>query len=134
MRNVLYFLFFVCLLAAAIGLGSGPDTVRRGSADSGEPGVPAIGRIQILNGCGISGAAGAAADFLRRHGFDVKNIGNADTFNYPFTIVASRTRDTAIANEIAQTLGSDKTIILRNSETLYDVTVYVGADFAERIQ
>jgi hypothetical protein len=134
MRNVLYFLSFICLLAAAIGLGSGPDTPRSGSADSGEPGVPAIGRVQILNGCGISGAAGAAADFLRRHGFDVKNIGNADTFNYPFTIVASRTRDTAVANEIARTLGSDKTIILRNGETLYDVTVYVGADFAERIQ
>jgi len=96
--------------------------------------TPSIGSIEVLNGCGISGAAGAAADYLRSKGFDVKDIGNASSWNYPVTIVASRTVDTDIAEKVSRMLNTDKMIIMRNGDTRYDATVFLGADFAERIQ
>ncbi len=134
MKSFLIFLFFVAFLAGAIGLGTRVDDSAQTPVSKKQPAVPEIGRVQILNGCGITGAAGAAADYLRQHSFDVKNIGNADTWNYPYTIIASRTSDTETARKVAEALGSDKLIILRDGKSLYDVTVFLGADFAERIQ
>jgi uncharacterized membrane protein len=91
--------------------------------------------LEVLNGCGITGAAGATADFLRAKSFDVKTIGNAKTWNYPFTIVASRTTDMSIARKVARALDTDKHILLRTDDTgSYNVTVFVGEDFQERIE
>jgi len=88
----------------------------------------------VLNGCGISSAATATADFLRDHSFDVKNIGNAPTWNYPFTMVVSRSADMTVAGQISEALRTDKLILLRNGGDMYDVTVILGPDFEERIQ
>ena len=74
------------------------------------------------------------ADFLRQHSFDVKSIGNAATSNYPFTIVVSRTTDMGVARQIAKALGTDKLILLRNGDDMYDVTVILGSDFGEMIE
>jgi hypothetical protein len=74
------------------------------------------------------------ADFLRDRGFDVKSIGNAETWNYPFTLVVSRTKDRTIANQICEALATDKQIVLRDGEQMYDATVILGPDFAERIE
>ncbi len=96
--------------------------------------VPYIGSIEILNGCGIEGAANKVADFLRSRNFDVKNIGNAQAWNYPYTMVVSRSLDTTVASQVANALKTDKKAIIRNNENLYDVTVFIGPDFAERIK
>lgn len=96
--------------------------------------VPHIGRIEILNGCGMEGAAGKVADFLRSDNFDIKSIGNAETWNYPFTLVISRTLDTTIASQVASSLNTDKMIIIRNNDQMYDATVIIGPDFGERIK
>ena len=96
--------------------------------------IPNIGSIEILNGCGIEGAANRVADFLRSKNYDVKNIGNADTWNYPYTLVISRIQDTTVASQISKSLNTDKMVLIRNIEKLYDVTVFVGPDFGERIQ
>lgn len=98
-----------------------------------EDGVPHIGSIQVLNGCGINNAASLAAEFLRRKGFDVKDVGNAPSWNYPYTIVVSRTADMSNAEKVARALSTDRVIMLRASESLYDVVVYLGADLNERI-
>jgi hypothetical protein len=97
-------------------------------------GIPSVGRVQILNGCGVAGAANKVADCLRARGFDVKNKGNAPTSNYPFTVVASRKKDGSIAELVARALATDKIILLRTADETYDVTVFVGADFSERIK
>ncbi|NLL14218.1 MAG: LytR C-terminal domain-containing protein [Fibrobacter sp.] len=96
--------------------------------------IPYIGRIEVLNGCGIEGAAGKVADYLRSTNFDIKSVGNAQTWNYPFTIVISRTQDTTVASQVASSLDTDKMIIIRNNDKMHDVTVIIGPDFGERIQ
>jgi hypothetical protein len=98
------------------------------------PNIPYIGRIQILNGCGSGGAAHLMADYLRKNNFDVKNIDNADSWNFQETLVISRTHDTIIAHQIAVVLSTDNTILIRNPENTYDVTVIVGNDYRERIE
>jgi hypothetical protein len=95
-------------------------------------GIPSVGKVQVLNGCGAGGAAGIVADFLRSKKFDVKNIGNAPMSNYQTTLVASRTRDMSIARMVAAALNTDEVFLMRTGDAMYDVTVYVGADFKER--
>lgn len=96
--------------------------------------IPYIGRLQILNGCGSSGAAQSVAGFLREHHFDVKTIGNADNWNFTETLVISRILDTSIAVQVAEALSSNGIVLIRNQETRYDVTVIIGNDYRERIQ
>ncbi|MBD3392489.1 MAG: hypothetical protein GF418_10430 [Chitinivibrionales bacterium] len=135
MRNLIVFGALCCLLGMAILIG-----MRRDVLPSGEPAgdstsrIPHIGRIQVLNGCGITGAAGAVSDFLRDRSFDVKNIGNADTWNYPFTMIVSRTADMTIARRVSEALSTDKLILLRDGGDVYDVTVILGPDFDGRIE
>jgi hypothetical protein len=97
--------------------------------------IPHIGSIQVLNGCGVTGAADRMADFLRSRNFDVKDIGNASSWNYPGTMIISRTADMALANELEKFLKTGKVTLIRNrDEHLYDVTVVVGPDFEEKIK
>jgi hypothetical protein len=96
--------------------------------------IPNIGSVQLLNGCGAEGAATKVADYLRSNNFDVKYVGNADTWNYPATMVISRIQDTSIATQIARALKTDKMVMIRNNDNSYDVTVVIGPDFGERIQ
>ncbi|MFP4415724.1 MAG: LytR C-terminal domain-containing protein [Fibrobacterota bacterium] len=135
MRNIALFLSVFALLALSVVIGTKNenDLPQDSFRKSLEPEVPDIGRVQILNGCGIDGAASEAADFLRENNFDVKDIGNADTWNYPHTIVASRTKDMTVANKVADALDTDKVILLRDENGLYDVTIFLGADFGDII-
>ncbi|MDR2577228.1 MAG: LytR C-terminal domain-containing protein [Chitinispirillales bacterium] len=98
-------------------------------------GIPHIGSIQVLNGCGVTGAADRVADFLRARNFDVKDIGNASSWNYPGTMIISRTVDMALANELEKLLKTGKVTLIRNrDEHLYDVTVVVGPGFEDKIR
>jgi hypothetical protein len=137
-KNVVVLLLLVCILVASILLGK----TRSGAQPEAKqlPGImgtiPSIGSIQILNGCGVDGAANKVGDFLRAKGFDVKNKGNAPTSNYSFTLVVSRKKDLSIARQIAESLrtGKDKVILMRNGDETYDVTIFVGSDYQERIK
>ena len=139
MKNVIVLLVILSVLAVAIFLGMQKsrhriEPLQALSALSGR--VPSIGRIQILNGCGSPGAANKVGDFLRDKGFDIKNKGNAPTSNYPFTLVVSRKKDMSMAKRVASVLGAggDKVILIRNGDETYDVTVFVGSDYPERIK
>jgi hypothetical protein len=134
-KNVVVLLVLICILLAAIFLG-----MQRSQKTQALPGpagtIPSIGKIQILNGCGADGAANKVGDFLRAKGFDVKNKGNAPASNYPFTLVVSRKKDMSIAQQVAESLraGKDKVLLMRNGDETYDVTVFVGSDYSERIK
>jgi hypothetical protein len=93
--------------------------------------APYIGKIEVLNGCGIDGAASIVADYLRNKKFDVKFIGNAPTATYEKTLIVSRKKDTNIARQVAQAFGTESFIIMRNGNEMYDVTVIVGKDYKE---
>jgi hypothetical protein len=138
-KNVLVLLVLVSILCGAIFLGMrrSAGLIEPKQTLSGFVGtIPSIGRIQILNGCGSAGAANKVGDYLRVKGFDVKNKGNAPTSNYSFTLVVSRKKDMSVAGQVAAALGveSDKTILMRTGDETYDVTVFVGTDYPERIK
>lgn len=125
----------VCLfLGISMLIGSAQNKKLRQTSNTRPTTVPYIGSIEIRNGCGMEGAANKVADFLRYNNFDVKFVGNAETWNYPYTIVVSRSKDTAVATQVAAALKTDKIVLMRNNENLYDVTVFIGPDFGERIQ
>jgi LytR cell envelope-related transcriptional attenuator len=134
-KNIIVFTVLCGLLLLAIFIGmqrAAPFAPQPAAVKEPGAGIPSVGRIQVLNGCGVAGAANKVADFLRARGFDVKNKGNAPTSNYPFTVVASRKKDGSIADQVARALSTDKIIVLRTADETYDVTVFVGADFSER--
>jgi hypothetical protein len=95
--------------------------------------IPFKGSVQVLNGCGVTGAADRMAGFLRDKNFDVKDIANAPTWNYPSTMVISRTQDLELAQELAKILKTDKVVLIRTGEKLYDATVVTGPDFEDKI-
>jgi hypothetical protein len=134
-RNITLLILVAALVVVSMIVGSLRISELSGSKPPvNDDGVPSIGRIQILNGSGVSGVAKRAADFLRSKGFDVKNTGNAPTSNYEFTIVISRTGDMKNAQRIGGALGTEKVIMMRDSLSIYDVDVFIGADYAERIK
>jgi hypothetical protein len=136
-KNAIVFLVLCGVLLLAIYLGMrqvGSTKAQPASAGERNAGIPSVGRVQVLNGCGVAGAADKVRDFLRAKRFDVKYKGNAPTNNYPFTIVVSRKKDCAIARLVANSLGTDKITLIRTSDDTYDVTVFVGPDFSERIK
>lgn len=146
MRNGVVFALFTAVVGAAILIGAvgerAPTPLPHPQTDSTVPGtatpalsgVPSVGSVQVLNGCGAPNAGSAVADFLRSRGFDVKNVDNAPSWNYPYTIVASRSTDSRNATGVARALRTDKLITLRTGESLYDVVVYIGPDFRELVQ
>jgi hypothetical protein len=94
--------------------------------------IPYKGSVQVLNGCGVSGAAELMAAFLREKNFDVKKVENAQSWNYPATMIISRTDDMALARELSKILKTDKVVLVRTGEHLYDVTVVTGPDFKDK--
>ncbi|GBU23057.1 hypothetical protein R80B4_02971 [Fibrobacteres bacterium R8-0-B4] len=113
---------------------SSPPTLPVAAKAKALPPVPSIGSVQVLNGCGAEGAANRVADFLRSKGFDVKDIGNASSWNHQSTIVISRTTDMGLADGIEKLLKTGKVVLIRNGDSMYDVTVVAGPDFEERIK
>ena len=137
MRNLIIFLSLCSVVLLSIFIGTRSFSVSEKQSKGEEkitspiPNIPNIGRIEVLNGCGMPGAAGVVADFLREKSFDVKNIGNAKSWNYPFTIIVSRTKDMTTAKQVCDALNTDKLITLRTGEELYNVSVLIGPDFGE---
>lgn len=88
-------------------------------------------QIQVLNGCGISGAASSFTNKLRETGFDVVESGNFETFDVKRTFVIDRSGNIENARRVARALGIPESEIIREiSPGFYlDATVVVGADF-----
>ena len=123
---------FLAIFLCAIIIGQ--QLQHRNAAATGAVVVPSVGRIQILNACGSDGAGGKMADFLRQHNFDVKNVGNALTSNYSQTLIVSRQTDMRCARLVSACLKSDRVVLLRTGDDAYDVSVFVGSDYKERIK
>jgi hypothetical protein len=98
---------------------------------TGEPGSPVI-QVDVLNGCGISGAASASTSYLRARGFDVVEIRNYKTFDVQESIVIDRRGELKYARRVAYALGiSQENIVQQINDDYYvDVSVVVGRDYA----
>ena len=96
--------------------------------------VPNTGQIQILNGCGISGAAEVFRDFLAEEGFDIIEFGNASTWNHPHTLVVARTGEDKVAQSLARVLKTPNLLHLQDPDALVEATVIVGKDYEELVR
>lgn len=137
MRNLIVFLLVCLIVTLSVFIGMKKKSLIQEQSQTNSnitTKVPNIGSIEVLNGCGISGAASVVADYLRDKQFDVKNIDNADSWNYPQTLVVSRTQDMTTAKQVCEVLNTKNLILLRNDNDLYNVSIFVGSDFGELVE
>lgn len=89
-------------------------------------------QIDLLNGCGVSGAASKFTGYLRARGYDVVEMKNYKTFDVKESLVIDRNGDVETAKKVAYALGvAEKNIIQQiNHDYFVDVSVVVGKDFS----
>jgi hypothetical protein len=88
-------------------------------------------QIEVLNGCGVSGIAARAQDYLREKGYDVVNVENARDFRYRRTLVIDRGGDVRIARALARDLGTSNLIRQVRPDLVLQATVILGEDYRE---
>jgi hypothetical protein len=107
-------------------------------ADAEAQGPVMMVRVQVLNGCGVKGAAGDITESLLKandptYQFDVVDEGNFATFDVTETLVLDRGESREAARAIADRLGVDSDHVL--SQPLsgnvldIDVSILLGRDF-----
>lgn len=121
----------ILLMALAMRLIIPRVDVERTREDTGL--IGRVVQIEVLNGCGVAGAANRMTNRLRRFGFDVVETGNFDHFDVKRTLVISRNGDMEAANRVADMLGLTGERVLREESPDYylDMTILIGADFEE---
>lgn len=122
----------VCLLSAWDVPGCGKEQAPR-APDTEVARSPIV---VVFNGCGVPGSARRVAEALRGAGFDVGNgYGeNADSFDYPKTLVVDYVGQSAEAQKVADFLKSPMVEqISHDPDRFGTVGVVVGADFRERL-
>ena len=88
-------------------------------------------RIAVFNGCGDSQVAARMTKRARSLGFDVIHEGNAESFNYLYSVVLDRVGDMDKARKVAARLGIPHAIqqISEDEYRLVEVSVIVGKDY-----
>jgi hypothetical protein len=90
-------------------------------------------KVEVLNGCGVAGLAKQVTDFLRLKGFDVVDMGNAENFEFPETLVVDRVGDIASAWRVARAMGVNTVIQQKDEDLLLDVTLILGRDYHQLV-
>lgn len=88
-------------------------------------------RLEVLNGCGKKDIAKEVTTIMRGYGYDVVNVGNADSFHYDVTIIIDRVGAIEFAKDVAKTLDTDNYIQQIDKNRLLEVSVIIGNDFLE---
>jgi hypothetical protein len=120
------------LLLAAVCLmigGSVWQRVRENRAIAKQQRIRQI-RVEVLNGTPKEGLAQAITDQLRRAGFDVVNIANAENDSFPETVVVDRAANSrANAILVAEVLRCKNILPQLEPTSLLEVTVIIGNDY-----
>jgi hypothetical protein len=82
--------------------------------------------VEVLNGCGIEGAAAKMRERLEANGYTVVAVGNAATFDYKETVIeaAEAEREAALRAAALFGLGDE-----RLEPPAYDVKITIGDDY-----
>ncbi|MAV58667.1 MAG: hypothetical protein CMG07_01805 [Candidatus Marinimicrobia bacterium] len=88
-------------------------------------------RIEILNGCGISGLADKYTNFFRENGYDVIQSKNAENFNFDKSLVILRVNNKDYALEVSKLLDTPSNAITEKIDYSLDcdVSVIIGKDY-----
>ncbi|GAC1546769.1 MAG: hypothetical protein NVS2B17_30360 [Candidatus Velthaea sp.] len=104
--------------------------------------LPASIHIAVQNGSGQSGLGSKMADTLRKRGFIVDSIANADAFTYDTTLIREHSKVAGVGERVRVDLALKSAALTpapASSATApatpdrTDVTVIVGRDFAEAL-
>jgi hypothetical protein len=93
--------------------------------------------IQVLNGSGVAGEAGKAADLLEEAGFTEPDTANASSYDFTTTIISLK-KDTPdqVYEKIKESLASsyivEKSDDILDEDSSYDATVTVGSKKASQ--
>jgi hypothetical protein len=82
--------------------------------------------IEVLNGCGIPGVADRVAALLRRQGYRVEEVSNADHFHYREDIVVARTVGYPEALVVGKLLDGATVVEQHVAGYPVEITVVVG--------
>mgnify|MGYP001812117922 CR=1 FL=1 len=85
--------------------------------------------VEVQNGNGVAGSAGAVADVIGAGGYEVDGITNSDREDYPTTLVVARPRNLPQAEAIVDLLGYGQASVGATPNGI-DVLVIVGGDAA----
>ncbi|MDR2658393.1 MAG: LCP family protein [Spirochaetaceae bacterium] len=117
---------------------------------NGSTGGNRILTVEVLNGTAISGLAGRTAELIRGFGYDVINIGNADSAGYEFTEIIDRSNFGGEVEKFAEIINCKRIVTMRNDDELQekimlpevaayspneykaDFTLIIGRDFNGR--
>jgi LCP family protein required for cell wall assembly len=102
------------------------DAIRAFLATGSGDSATAPLRLQVLNGNGVSGAAGQMAERLSAEGYEVASVGDAPNKDYQTTTVIVRSGSDA-GQAIVQRLGFG-VVEVGSVDNAYDAVVIVGAD------
>lgn len=92
-------------------------------------------KIEVLNGCGVSGVADKLTDYLRENKIDVVNLGNYRSFEIENSIIIGRNNKIKNAELVASLVGLDRNSVIQqiNPDYLLDVTFILGKDYRNLI-
>jgi hypothetical protein len=89
----------------------------------------------VQNGSGISGLGAAAANKLRKLGYVVDSVGNADAFSYDATQIRPASKVPYVGERLRADLGVAGATVAEATDATPGprtvVTVIVGRDFAQ---
>jgi len=110
-----------------------------GGAGAGTLRVPGEGgrrvTVEVLNASGRSGLARSGVRVLRA-GIDVVSFGNAPAAvgTLDSTRIVVRRPAAAVGDQVRRALGVGRVIVEADTAKLLDASVFLGADFAPRLQ
>ncbi len=85
--------------------------------------------VEVLNGSGVTGIAAKVAELLREEGFQVVNVANADSFDYPMSRVIARQSEIEPAKEVAAYIPGAELLKEELKDFPAMVTVIIGKNF-----
>ena len=121
-------LFFVVLLTALIGCKE------EKTVEEVQPVRHYKGDIEVLNSCGMQGAAAKMRAYLRENGFDVVSYRNDRLQNYDETILVLRNPEWEGAKALARALKTENVMTIMSKRAVVDASIYIGKDFLQIIE
>lgn len=88
-------------------------------------------RVELLNGTTRTGLAARSREVIEGYGFQVVSVGNADSSDYPHTLVFDRQGAMEKTQAVADVINARRVESQPNHDTdvVTDVTIILGADF-----
>jgi len=87
-------------------------------------------KVEVLNGSQIPGMANQVAQQLKKLGFDVANVDNADNFDYQKTVLIVYAKNVKLEEYITQAIGDVEIVRKEQPHNGIDMTIIVGKNIA----